>query len=165
MAPLPTKQRASRAGRQRKLKTAFLRVPARDWGRIVSGDHREFRVAVGAAPAAYGFGNVTIPLPLFVVIYRTNPELKRLMVLEEVRRERLIEITDEGLAAAGYTGPRDEAFARFRRDWVTGEKKRFEPAREVVVFRTSRPTREDIPAIGANLVNHLYGDYLASEEL
>jgi hypothetical protein len=166
MTPQPqlSKPRASRAGRQRKLKTMFVRVPARDWARVSTGRQSQFRVAMGGIAAAYGFDNVTLPLPLFVVAYRTSPELKKLMLLEAVHRERLIEITDDGLARAGYSGPRDEAFARFRRDWMIGEKKRFEPNREVVVFTVRLPREDDVDVVGRNLVYHLYGDHLASEE-
>lgn len=142
----------------------FVRVPARDWARVSTGRQAEFRVAVGGLAAAYGFENVTLPLPLFVVAYRTSPELQRLMLLEDVRRERLIEITDEGLARAGYSGERDQAFARFRRDWMIGEKKRFEPNREVVVFTVRLPREDDVAVVGANLVRHLYGEHLAAQE-
>lgn len=162
--PRRSKPRASRAGRQRKLKTMFVRVPARDWPRVSTGRQAEFRVAVGGLAAAYGFENVTLPLPLFVVGYRTNPELRQLLVLEDFRRERLIEISDEGLERAGYSGDRDLAFARFRRDWMTGEKKRFEPNREVVVFTVRLPSEDDVALVGRNLVNHLYGDHLAPQE-
>lgn len=158
------KARRSRAGGQRKLKTMFVRVPARDWSRVTNGRQREFRVAVGGLAAAYGFDNVTLPLPLFVVAYRTHPQQQKLMVLEAVRQERLIEITEDGLAAAGYSGPWDEAFPRFRRDWTIGEKKHFEPSRKVVVFTVRLAREDDIDTIGRNLVHHLYGDHLASQE-
>lgn len=158
-----SKPRASRAGRQRKLKTMFVRVPARDWGLVSTGRQSEFRVATGNLAAAYGFENVTLPLPLFVVAYRTRPELQQLMLLEAIRRERLIEISDEGLVRAGYSGQRDIAFARFRRDWMTGEKKRFEPNREVVVFTVRLPLEDDVAVVGQNLVHHLYGEHLAAQ--
>jgi hypothetical protein len=157
-------KRASRAGRQHKLKTMFVRVPSRDWARVSTGRQREFRVAVGGLAAAYGFENVEIPLPLFVVAYRTRPEHRKLLTLEGVRRERLIEISAEGLLAAGYSGTREEAFARFRRDWTIREKKAFEPAREVVVFTVRLPREDDVALVGRNLVNHLYGDHLAPQE-
>lgn len=164
MSPAASKQRTSRAGRQRKLKTMYIRVPGRDWSRVSTGRQREFRVATGGLAAAYAFDNVKLPLPLFVVAYRTRPELQCLMVLEGLRRERLIEITGEGLAAAGYTGPQEEAFARFRRDWMTGEKKRFEPGREVVVFTVRLPSDDDVNVVGRNLVQHLYGEHLVASQ-
>lgn len=160
----PGKQRASRAGRQRQLKTMFVRVPARDWALVSTGRQAEFRVALGGLAAAYGFENISLPLPLFIVAYRTRPESRKLMLLEDIRRERLIEITDVGLARAGYTGPRDEAFARFRRDWMIGERKRFEPNREVVVFTVRLPREDDTAIVGQNLVNHLYGEHLATQK-
>lgn len=141
----------------------FLRVPSRDWSRVTTGRQREFRVAVGGLAAAYAFPNVQIPLPLFVVAYRTRPEQQLLMVLEEVRQERLIEISKEGLAAAGYSGEWDDAFARFRRDWTIGEKKQFEPSRRVVVFTVRLPREDDVDLVGRNLVHHLYGEHLAPQ--
>ena len=96
--------------------------------------------------------------------YRTRPEQQVLMVLEAVREERLIEITDEGLAHAGYSGPRDEAFARFRRDWMIGAKHRFEPNRAVVVFTVRLPREDDVTVVGKNLVHHLYEEHLAPQE-
>lgn len=163
MTPRPgRKPRASRAGRKHKLQTMHIRVPARDWVRVSTGNQSEFRVGAGGLAAAYGFENVMIPLPLFVVAFRTRPEEEMLMTLESLRRERLIEITDEGLACAGYSGPRDQAFARFRRDWVIGEKKRFEPNRKVVVFTVRLPREDDVAVVGENLVNHLYGEHLGA---
>lgn len=142
----------------------FLRVPARDWARVSTGRQRDFRRPLNNVAVAYTKEGVRLPLPCFVVLYRTEPKLDVLMVLEEVRRERLIEISEEGLARAGYTGPRDEAFARFRQDWMIGERKRFEPNREVVVF-TVRPTSEDdVALVGRNLIYHLYGEHLAAQE-
>lgn len=164
MAPRRGKQRASRSGRQRKLKTMFVRVPARDWALVSTGRQPEFRVPAGAGAAAFAFDNVTLPLPLFVVAFRTRPEDQQLLVVEEIRRERLIEITDEGLARAGYSGPRDLAFARFRADWINEESKRFEPNREVVVFTVRLPSKDDVALVGASLVTHLYGEHLAQEE-
>jgi hypothetical protein len=142
-----------------------IRVPARDWVRVSTGRQSEFRVAAGGLAAAYGFENVTIPLPLFVVAFRTRPEEEMLMTLEGLRSERLIEITDEGLVRAGYSGrPRDECFARFRRDWMIGEHKRFEPNRKVVVFTVRLPRDDDAAVVGENLVNHLYGEHLRAAE-
>lgn len=137
----------------------FVRIPARDWSFVVSGKQTEFRVSVGNVAAAYGFEHIELPLPLFVVGYRTRPEVKRLLTLERIRRERLIEIDEDGLRRAGYTG--EDAFDRFRRDWMLAEKKRFEPQREVVVFTVRPPAPGDREIVGANLLAHLYGDHLA----
>lgn len=157
--PKPRSSR-SRAGQQRRLKTALVRVPSRDWPTVMTGNQTEFRVAMGNVASAYGFQG-DLPVPMFIVAYRTRPVDHKLLTLEGVRRERLIEISEEGLARAGYSGDRDEAFARFRRDWMIGEKKRFEPNREVVVFTVRLPTQGDLRVVADNLLRHLYGKHLA----
>lgn len=159
MSSVKPRSNRSRAGQQRQLKTAFLRVPTRDWAMVINGRQSEFRVALGNPASAYGL-QVRLPLPLFVVAYRTRHADHKLLTLEEVRRERLIEISDDGLRRAGYSGDHDEAFARFRRDWMVGEKKRFEPNREVVVYRVRLPVAGDFEAVAANLLKHLYSVHL-----
>jgi hypothetical protein len=154
----------SRAGRQHRLKTIFIRCPARDWARVTTGRQTEFRVAAGGLSSAYGF-STTLKLPLFGVLYRTRPELQKLMLIERIRRERLMEITEDGLARAGYGGNWEEAFPRFRRDWMTGEKKRFEPNRQVIVFTVRPPVHDDVQVVAMNLVNHFYGEHLAAAQL
>lgn len=123
---------------------------------VSSGRVSEFRAAVGNAPQ---LGRA--PFPTLAVVYR--PRLKvgeydyRLMLLEAARREALGTITDDGLQRAGYEG--ENAFARFRRDWMINEKKRFEPLRPVFVYRV-RPIQDaDLPAVGVAMVDHLYGEF------
>lgn len=147
--------------KQHQLKTVMLRVPTPVWSKVSTGRVHEFRAATGNAPRLWKF-----PLPILALAYRrrlgSTDYDYRLMVLEAVRREMLGAITEEGLAAAGYEG--DDALARFRRDWMIAEKKRFEPLRKVVVF-TVRPIQDDgdLTSAGLAIIEHLYGDYLAQE--
>lgn len=146
---------------QRRVSTIFLRVPTEDWPGVASGRRREFRASSGNVPQLWH-----PPLPTLCVCYRKRRAAgdydHRLMVLESVRQERLCEISDESLAAAGYPGPREDAYARFRRDWVLREKRRFTPTRKVFVFGvrpvSAMPT--EIQELGAALVRHLYGELL-----
>lgn len=146
---------------QRQTSTLFLRVPSQDWPQVSRGRIREFRAAIGNVPQLLWH----VSLPTLVVAYRkrkaTGDYDYRLMTLEGVRREELRAITEEGLALAGYSGA--DARARFRRDWMLREKRRFEPTRKVVVF-TVRPVEEgDIEATGRTLVEKLYGEFLARD--
>lgn len=147
--------------KQRRVKTLFIRVPTWAWAMVSTGRVSEFRAAVGNVPQ---LGSV--PLPTLAVAYR--PRLKvgeydyRLMLLEGVRREALGTIGDDGLRRAGYTG--ENAFARFRRDWMINEKKRFEPLRVVFVFRVRPLYDEDLVEVGLALVEHLYGEFSDARE-
>lgn len=144
--------------KQHQLKTVLLRVPTGVWPVVSTGRVREFRAATGNAPQLW-----KVPTPTLAVCFRRRPTLAeydyRLMVLEGVRQERLGAVTGEGLAAAGYEG--QDALARFRRDWMISEKRRFEPLRMVFVY-TVRPVdgASDLLDLGSTLVDHLYGDYL-----
>lgn len=134
----------------------FLRVPSSVWPLVSTGKVTEFRAAAGNAPQLW-----RAPLPTLAVAYRRRLSKSeydyRLMMLLQVRREALGTITDEGLARAGYRGK--DAFARFRRDWMINEKKRFEPLRTVFVY-TVRPIQSgDLERAGLALIDHLYGDY------
>lgn len=147
--------------KQHRAKTVFLRVPSAVWPLVSTGAITEFRAASGNAPQLWN-----VPLPTLAVAYRrrlsTTEYDYRLLLLEKVRREALGTITDDGLARAGYTG--DRAFARFRRDWVIGEKKRFEPLRVVFVF-TVRPVQDgDLQSVGLAIIDHLYGSYVAEAQ-
>lgn len=145
---------------QHQASTVYLRVPSQAWPLVSTGRVTEFRAAVGNAPQLWH-----VPLPTLAVAYRRRLSVAeydyRLLLLEAVRREALGAITPEGLTAAGYAG--DNAFPRFRRDWMLREKRRFEPLRTVFVY-TVRPVHEgDLEAVGRSLVNHLYGDHLAQK--
>lgn len=131
----------------------FLRVPSPVWPLVSAGRVREFRAAAGNASQLWN-----VPMPTFAVCYRRRRDTfdYRMMLLEAVRQEALGTITDEGLRRAGYEG--DMAFARFRRDWMIAEKRRFEPLRKVHVY-TVRPVRSgDVELVGAALVRHLYDE-------
>lgn len=150
---------ADRPLRQHQAKTLFLRVPTPVWPVVSTGKVSEFRAATGNVPQLW-----RVPLPTLTVAYRKRRATDydyRLMTLLGVRREALGAITEEGLLAAGYVG--GDARARFRRDWMIHEKKRFEPLRTVVVF-TVRPVQDgDLEVCGRKLLDHLYGEHLASE--
>ena len=127
---------------------------------VSTGLVTEFRGAAGNASHLQG-----TPLPTLAVAYRRRLAVReydyRLMLLEDVRKEALGAITDDGLGRAGYTG--EGAFARFRRDWMINEKRRFDPLRVVFVYRV-RPIEEgDLERVGASLVGHLYREYLAHD--
>ncbi len=146
--------------KQHQLKTVFLRVPTPVWPLVSTGKISEFRCATGNAPQLW---NVSVPS--LAVIYRRQLSSTsydyRLVVLEAMRREALGVIDRDGLAAAGYQG--EDAFARFRRDWVIAEKKRFEPLRTVFVYTVKLLESGDLERAGRTLIDHLYGDYLAEE--
>jgi hypothetical protein len=143
---------------QHEIKTLFLRVPSAAWAHVSNGRATEFRAAQGAVPQ----GAWRLPMPTAAVIYRRRPAVKeydyRLMVLERVRLEALGAITDEGLIAAGYVG--EDAFARWRRDWMLQTKRPFEPLTRSFVFTVSQVLPGDLQAIGMALVEHLYGEYI-----
>lgn len=151
--------RAARPFKQHRASTIFLRVPTHEWSYVVSGQRREFRASSGNVPQLWH-----VALPMFCVCYRKRRAAGdyewRLMILEGVRQEKLGAITDEGLALAGYPGPRDEAFARWRRDWTIREKKKFLPMREFHVYTVRRVQPGDKESMAEELLDHLYGDFL-----
>lgn len=138
----------------------MLRVPTPVWPMVSTGRVREFRAATGNVPQLW-----KVPLPTLAVAYRRRLGVVeydyRLITLEAIRREALGAITPEGLAAAGYIG--DDARARFRRDWMIAEKKKFEPLRKVVVFTVRLMEPGDAGRAGEAIINHLYGEYFAQE--
>lgn len=144
---------------QRRASTIFLRVPSGDWPLVITGRRREFRAASGNAPQLWH-----VALPTLCVCYRKRRAAGdydwRLMVLEDVRQERLGSITEEGLRLAGYDGARNEAFARFRREWVLREKRKFTPTRKVFVFRVRKVVDDDYGRMAQTLLTHLYGEFL-----
>jgi hypothetical protein len=144
---------------QHRASTIFLRVPSQDWPYVISGQRREFRASSGNAPQLWN-----VKLPTFCVCYRkrraTGDYEWRLLVLEGIRQEKLGAITDEGLVLAGYPGPRDEAFARFRRDWCIREKKKFLPMRQFHVYTVRRTVPADKELMAEALMDHLYGEFL-----
>jgi hypothetical protein len=124
---------------------------------VSTGRISEFRAAAGNASQLWA-----VPLPTFAVVYRPRRGSGewdyRVMTLEDVRREALGTVTNEGLARAGYEG--ENAFARFRRDWVIREKKPFEPLRTVFVYQVRPIADDDLVRVGLSLVTHLYGRYI-----
>jgi hypothetical protein len=144
---------------QHRASTVFLRVPTADWPLVITGVRREFRAAQGNVPQLW-----TVPLPTLCVCYRKRRAAgdydHRLMVLEDVRQERLCEISEAGLRDAGYDGTREEAYAAFRRDWMIREKRKFAPTRKVMVFRVRKVEKQDVATAAFSLLNFLYGDFL-----
>lgn len=143
---------------KRSVTTLSIRVSSGQWQRVVSGAATEFR------GAANGYTLNSVPLPTPAVIFRRRREGdsddERLVLLLDKRVEALGAITDEGLVAAGFSGDRDTAFARFRRDWMLQERKRFEPLREVVVYTVAPLEEMHLPEAGLALVRHLYAPWL-----
>jgi hypothetical protein len=131
------------------------------WSQVASGAITEFRAAAGNEPQLW-----KVPLPTLIVAYRRQLSKTaydyRLMLLEGVRREILGAITPEGLVAAGYEG--DGAYARFRRDWMIAEKRRYEPKRMVSVFTVRPVVQDDYVATGLALIDRLYGEFENARE-
>lgn len=147
--------------KRRQLIAEAIRVPANEWPRICSGRATEFRLGDAIAPV------LNPEPPVLAVLYCrdvSHAKLEtRLMVVEQRRVEPLGAIGEDALARAGFPGPRDEAYARFRRDWKIAHKK-FLPLRRMAVF-TVRPVQQgDVEAVGVALVNYLYGDLLAAPQ-
>jgi hypothetical protein len=145
--------------KQHQVKTVMLRVPTPAWPAVSSGRVSEFRAALGNTPRLW-----KVPMPTLALAYRRRAPLDydyRLVVLEGLRQEALGAITDEGLAAAGYTG--SDALSRFRREWCINEHRRFEPLRRVMVFTVRLASEDDFDALGHRLLQHLYGDYIVQE--
>jgi hypothetical protein len=147
--------------RPRTVTMVTVRVSNGEWPRVISGAATEFRAAA-TVPA-----RARQPLPTPAIIFRRRREgaadEERLVLLREKRVEALGAITPEGLAAAGFPGERDVAFAQFRRDWILRERKRFDPLREVVVYTVEPFKPEHVAESGASLIRHLYGAWLPSE--
>jgi hypothetical protein len=126
------------------------------WNEVSTGQVAEFRASTGNAPQVW-----RTPLPTLAVIYRRRlSRLEydyRVMMLQAIRREALGAITDEGLAAAGYTT--EDAFARFRRDWTLHEHRRFSPLQTVTVFTVRPVVAGDRELAGRSLVAALYEEF------
>jgi hypothetical protein len=148
--------------RPRTVTTLTVRVAHGEWERIISGRATEFRASASA------LAKQTVPLPSPMVIFHRRregaPNEERLVLLVNKRVELLGAISEEGLVAAGFPGDRDQAFARFRRDWMLRERKRFDPLREVVAYTVEPFIEEYVPLAGEALIRHLYGPWLPSEK-
>lgn len=155
--------RVARVHKQRRASTLFLRVPTQNWRQIIRGDITEFRAAPGNVP-----NMLRVVLPSAVVAYRIHvgKQDARLMLLEGVRQEALGGITVEGLARAGF---RDEdpaiARQRFRRDWISRTRRRFQPLKRVFVFTVRPLERPDVAICAARLFEHLYGEHMNGLEI
>lgn len=137
---------------QRKASTRFLRVPIADWPAVKIGRKTEFRLAT-KRPSRINY----TPTP--VVAYSLNGSTydRELMVLEDVRRETLWQIKEqpESLAAEGFASYED-----FRRYWLARHRS-FDPLSMVYVYVMSPFDPDFSPeALGARLVEHLYGEFM-----
>lgn len=127
-------------------------MPAQDWLAVKRGVKSEFRGSQGASSA---FFHVEPPTP--VVAYRVarGEYEAKLMVLERAWQEPLGAISAESLAAEGF-----ETFAEFRRYWMTRERKRFIPTRQVWVYSVTPWDAFSLDRLAAPLLRRLYGDFL-----
>lgn len=139
--------------KQRKLATAFLRVPDRDWAAVKIGAKTEFRATgQGLTPG----WNMTTPTP--IVGYRLTRSQRHdssLLVLEKTWREALAGITEESLEREGFPD-----VAHFRRYWMERTKRRFSPLEEVQVYRVRPFTPDDAEPLAGLMLEKLYGEHL-----
>jgi hypothetical protein len=137
---------------QHRASTTFLRVPAADWPLIARGAKTEFRGARGASSQLW---SVEPPTPVVAYAIMRGVHEGHLMLLEEVRREPLGAISDESLRREGFS-----SFAEFRRYWMHREKRRFQPTREVFVYRVRPWLPSDRTKMATMLFDRLYGDWV-----
>lgn len=140
---------------QRRVSTAFLRVPTTDWIAVTRGIKKEFRASPRAVSKLW---SVDPPTPVVAYRVRSGPaggHDARLMVLEDKWLEPLGAISPASLAAEGF-----ESIAEFRRYWMQREKRRFAPTRMVTAYRI-RPWEDGDRARFADmLLERLYGEHL-----
>lgn len=141
---------------QRRVSTAFLRVPAVDWIAVTRGAKREFRASPKAVSNLW---SVDPPTPVVAYRVRGGPaggHDAKLMVLEDKWLEPLGAISPESLKAEGF-----ESVAEFRRYWMAREKRRFMPTRMVTAYRVRPWTDGDRERFADMLLDRLYGEHLA----
>lgn len=138
--------------KQVQLRTVFLRVPSVDWAAVKRGAKTEFRSIGGNTTQLW---NTRTPTP--VVIYRKSGAGydSHLMVLEDVRREKLIEMSPQSLEAEGF-----RTFEEFRQYWMRRERRKFMPMAEVFVYRLREWMEDDFAVMGEALLERLYGEFL-----
>jgi hypothetical protein len=132
--------------------TLYLRVPADDWANVKQGYKTEFRMK-----PAKGIAFLRVLLPTPVVAYMTTRggrHEKAMMVVTDSWVEPLGAITADSLEREGYPD-----MAHFRRYWTARTNQRFMPLMNVQVFRVRRFETEDREALGAILLDRLYGEY------
>lgn len=139
-----------------RVSTRYLRVPAQDWLRIKRFEKTEFRLPPKGAGRMIEWHAIKYPTP--VVLYSTRDDKRYntlLVVLEEMVVEPLGAISPESLEREGYAD-----LANFRRYWTTRTAERFRPLEKVYVFRIRPFGDGDSERLGAQIIEHLYGDFL-----
>lgn len=137
---------------QRRVATAFLRVPRQDWAAVKIGAKTEFRREGGAHAATR---NLKLPTPVVAYTETAAGHEYKVMVLEETWREPLGAISEESLQREGHP-----SVAHFRRYFMARTKHRFRPLSPVQVFRL-RPLRDgDHEELGRALFTRVYGEFL-----
>lgn len=140
-------------------RTAFLRLPRRDWAAITTGEKTEFRSPGGSGVPPLGM----LKPPTPVIVYSPpsgygGPDLLfELMVLEECFKEPLGAISAESLANEGF-----ESLDQFRRYWklrFTKQRRPWVPGKPISVFRL-RPWKpvSDADHFARVLLERLYLD-------
>jgi hypothetical protein len=134
---------------QRQARTLFVRVPSLDWPQVKRGLVGSFVGSIGRQSALF---DVVTPTPCVAYsVIRGNHDC-RLMLLDDVRQEVLGAIEPSRL---GF-----DSMAEFRRYWMLREHRKFPPTRKVFLY-TIRPWDESMaPTVGANLLRHLYGEFM-----
>lgn len=135
-----------------QLGTLFLRVPFVDWNRVKIGEKREFRTKPRGNAHIH---KAICPTPVVAYTVSTNgAKACKLMVLEEQRVERLIDVAveSERLELEGI-----DSYNEFKRYWRKRNGGIYKPLDKVLVHRVS-PWRD--PAdMALALMDRLYGEY------
>lgn len=135
---------------QFEARTIFLRVPLEDFAAVKLGEKREFRTPGVSARLA----SVKTPTPVVAYALPRGAEPRStLMLLENVRTERLGNITPESLEMEGFA-----SIGFFRRYWMSRTKHKFRPGDVVQVFRV-RPCH-DYDYLGRLLLARLYAEHV-----
>lgn len=137
---------------QRRVSTAFLRVPSGDWAAVRRGFKSEFRATGRGYPS---FSSLEVPTPVVAYMTRTGHDHEgQLMVLERWWREPLGAISPESLQREGF-----ESMAHFRRYWMGRTHKRFSPLTMVHVYRVRPFTIHDREPLAMALFDRLYAGW------
>lgn len=141
--------------------TLFLKVPPKDWPRVMAGDKTEFRWPCHM-PWKYGVPKNT-PTPTPVVLYgetgghRTLRRAFAMAILLDFYVEPIIGVADrqESIEREGFPD-----FSHFRRYWRTRNKGKFHGMEEVSAFHIKLFDQTDATNLGLILLYRLYGHYL-----
>jgi hypothetical protein len=139
----------------RQQSTLYLRVPFADWNEVRIGAKRQFRTTPRAGAL---IRDVICPTP--VVCYTVNKRGARagkLMVLEDQRRERLIDIATSqlDLSLEGF-----ESYDLFKAYWKKRHNGVFRALQPVVVYTVRQWEDADEERMGKFLLKRLYDGFL-----